>query len=207
MSTAVVAPPPSPRNFLASPWVQWGLLSSVWVALIGFFAAQMVAVDEVTWRVALSFALLDWGPWIILSPIVLWFVRRVHIDAANWQRTVPIHILAGLLVASGIEVGSRYAWTLGWLPHREPRMRSSAWLNGEPALRMLPPDQFPRFENNFGPQPEGGRPPGPPPDEREPGQPGRRAFGRRVPGPPGGGQFIRARLALPIYFLLVAAAH
>jgi two-component sensor histidine kinase len=182
------------------PWLAWTLLTSIWLGLILFFAAQLVAVDQMTWETAFTFALLDWGPWVVLSPLVLWFAHRVHIDGSNWRRTVPVHVLVGLLIAAGLEVGVRTAWEHGWMPR--PR---GPWTQRTFREDSATREGALRFSENTEPPRESFSPPLPP-ESRRTGENEPRRFGRRI-SVAGGGQFVRARLALPIYFLLVAAAH
>lgn len=152
--------------WLHSALGRWLLLSIVWLGVAAIFAVQQVAGRELDWRLIAGFALLDWVPWIALSPLVLWLANRVQIDGHNWRRTVPIHIVAALLTAVVFEVSS-----------------------GLVVARVMP-------------QPPNRREMAPPQRERD--QPDRGEPGRERPSPP---RFVRARLSVPVYFLLVAAAH
>lgn len=158
-----------------------GWLTLFWVVLIGFFTVQWVAFDWVSWRPALAIALVDWAPWVVLSPIVLWFAGRVHVDGRNWKWAVPVHVLAGVGVAVGLEATAGLAFSSGWMPA---------------------PDRVFRAPARTGPENSAEFRPGPPPPDGGGGLGGGRGFGRG-----GRGWFFRARLALPIYLVLVAAAH
>lgn len=144
-------------------------LALLWVVLALISAAQNAAWREMEWPVALTFATLDWGPWVLLSPLVLWYARRVQIDGHNWQRTVPLHLLGALVIAFAAQLIAQTVIDARVLP--------------------LP-------EGGFGP-------PRPPPPagatDRGPGAGDRQ--------PPPGSRFIRARFSIPIYCVLVAAAH
>lgn len=170
----------SMRRAWQSRLVQWALLSLLWLTLAVISAAQNVAWREIDWKIALGFTLLDWGPWIILSPLVLWFARRVQIDGRNWRRTVPLHIAGALLT--------------GVLSHLIAQVAIE--------YRLVPIPEggffFRIVERRLDDRP-------PPPEKR-------RAIVReyrepREGPPPTIPRFIRARFSIPIYCVLVAAAH
>lgn len=164
--------PPLPEEPRASWWLRsavgrWLLLSAVWIAVGVLFALQQVAGRELEWAQVVRFSLLDWAPWIVLSPAVLWLARRVQIDGRNWRRTVPVHIGAAIVTAVIIEFGT--GWFMSQVMPRPP----------EPPREMRLPPRPPGEQGGFQ---------GVGPDRRPP-------------------RLIRARLTVPVYFLLVAAAH
>ncbi|MBL9203501.1 MAG: histidine kinase [Opitutaceae bacterium] len=193
--------PASPLSSGTSRHAGWvlrlGLITSAWVVVITGFTVQLAGVDGITWQNALYFSLLDWGPWIVLSPVVLWFAARVQIDAKNWRRTVPLHLLAGIVIGLTLEFVSMWVFEAGWMPVPERSFR----------LRLRPPDgSEPGRTLEFRPDPRGG----PSFDSRPAPLPGSRAEGRsfgRGPRPGGPGRLIRFRLAFPVYLVLVAVAH
>lgn len=164
-------------------WVgRWLLLTVLWVAVAGVFTAQQAIGRELDWRIVAGFALLDWGPWIVLSPIVLWLAERVQIDGRNWRRTVPVHLAAALATALVFEAATGLFMEQfmprppeGSGPRMEQRGPGPMPFGRPMPQASLPPPQSPQM---------------PPPPQRS--QPPR---------------FVRARLTVPIYFLLVAAAH
>lgn len=147
------------------------LLSAVWIATAAAFTLQLALGREIEWQVAVALAILDWGPWIVLSPLVLWFARRVRIDGRNWRKTVPIHLGVALLVVIVLEFSANLAMTRGWIPlpmggpFREGREHRI--VEGNVNDREQTPARVVRVQPRF----------------------------------------IRARLTVPIYLLLVAAAH
>lgn len=167
--------------WLRSATGRWLLLALLWMAIAGVFAVQQAIGRELDWRIVAGFALLDWGPWIVLSPIVLWLAERVQIDGRNWRRTVPVHVLAAVATALVLEV------TTGlFMGVFLPRPPDGPRLMLEPRVRLLAP-----------------RPALQPPADLPP------QAGQNPPAGPGPQRlrFVRARLSVPIYFLLVAAAH
>jgi hypothetical protein len=166
---------------LRSATGRWLLLTLLWMAIAGVFAVQQAIGRELDWRIVAGFALLDWGPWIVLSPIVLWLAERVQIDGRNWRRTVPVHLLAALATALIFEVTTGLFMGVflprppeGPRPFMEPRVRFVSPGAAVGPRADAPPQGFQNPPGGQGPQ----RP-----------------------------RFVRARLTVPIYFLLVAAAH
>jgi sensor histidine kinase YesM len=71
----------------------------IWAAVVAFFAAQWYFYDVAHSRKApfsfyLGWSVLIWG---VLTPLALWFSLKHPISAANWRRTVPLHVGASLL--------------------------------------------------------------------------------------------------------------
>lgn len=176
-----------PTDATASWWLRsatgrWLLLTLLWVAVAGVFTVQQAIGRELDWRMVAGFALLDWGPWIVLSPIVLWLAERVQIDGRNWRRTVPVHVLAAVATALVLEV------TTGlFMGVFLPRPPDGPRLMLEPRVRLLAPRAAPQPPADLPPPQAGQNPPAGPGPQRL--------------------RFVRARLTVPIYFLLVAAAH
>jgi hypothetical protein len=188
------APPDLPAEsagdrFRQSRLGRWLLLTVFWLVLAALSAAQLPLRPDMDWRTAFAFALIDWGPWIVLSPIVLWFAGRFEIDGHNWRRTVPLHLAGALVTAAIVQLMTDALVTGPLLPPPEGEVRRFS-PDGEPATPPPPaPDSGPRRKR-------------PPPDLAK-GPPG------KGPGRPRGGpeRYLRARFALPIYFVLIAGAH
>lgn len=161
----------SRRQLLA----QWVLLPLLWVAVIFVSVAQSQATRDTEFEVALAFAVLEWGPWVLLSPVVVWIARRIQIDGRNWLKTVPLHALAAVAVAGlTVELGD-LAVSSGvvTLPERGGPSRGAETSRPQGAEER---SAIPRSSNDRGPQ----------------------------RGPP---RFIRARISIPIYCVLVAGVH
>lgn len=80
------------------------LLSALWICLGAISAIQIASWPEMNRNLALLFVFVDWGPWIVLSPFVVWFAGRVPIDGTNWKRTVPLHLGLGVVSIAGVQV-------------------------------------------------------------------------------------------------------
>lgn len=154
---------------------QWLLLPLLWVGVIFVSVAQNQATRDTEFEVALFFAVLEWGPWVLLSPFVVWIARRIQIDGRNWLRTVPIHALAAIAVAwITVELGD-LALSSGLVTQPERGGPSRG------AETSRPQGTEERGTSRRGP------------DDRGPQR-----------GPP---RFIRARISIPIYCVLVAGVH
>jgi len=160
-----------------SPITRFALLAAFWLGVSAVFALQISALGFVPWSTALTLALLDWGPWMFFSPLVLMLAERMPINPKTWRWAVPAHLVSCIVVVALIET-----------------TMSSLSLRRE---FLAPPPGGPRHEMRPRPEPDKDvgddtRPPRPPFD------PVRFAWFRF---------FDRARFAVPIYWMLVAGAH
>jgi len=158
--------------------VAW--LTLLWI-VVGLLGVVQVSISkEIDVTTAALFACMDWGPWILLSPLVVWFSLRAQVNGRNWLRLVPLHLVAGLvavLLHEGINEGLLATGVLPAPPmghHRSEQGRKEPGA-GQSAMADR--------------EAEKGKPPAPPPE------------------PPAGVRFVRVRLVAPIYFFLVAAVH
>lgn len=153
--------------------LRWLLLSAMWVLVAILSAAQNAAWHDLEWAFAFQVAVLDWGPWIFLSPIVIWFAQRVQINGRNWLRTVPLHLAGALAITAAVQAVDEVAMFA--IARR---------------FVVLSPSSPPA-------QPKPGEAPGK----------ARAGVARRPRPPPPEVRFIRARFTVPVYCVLVAAAH
>jgi hypothetical protein len=51
------------------------------------------------WRESLGLAAMDWIPWLILAPGVIWLGQRLQINARTWAWALPLHVAIGLSIA------------------------------------------------------------------------------------------------------------
>jgi len=86
---------------------KWRAVSKVLLiaTLLGlFFAAQIFYSaasfhHPVSWGQALYWALGDWYEWALLSPVIFWLCRRFQFDRRSWPRSLPVHLVGGLLLS------------------------------------------------------------------------------------------------------------
>ena len=145
------------------------LLTGFWLVVSAAFAVQIYALGVMPWATAAALALLDWGPWMVFSPLVIWLARRLPLGPKTWRWALPAHLGSCLIVVLLMEV-----------------------LTSTLASRRE--DLFP--------------PPPPPPPAH-----GRSERLRPFPGEHSPFDFLlmrlmeRARVSVPVYWMLVAAAH
>ena len=210
-------PSVEPRSWLRRWWWLW--LSLSWVVVGLLFAGQTVWLGGFSWGAAIGWAVLDWGSWVPLAPVVVWLAHRLQINSVTWRWAVPAHIGLAIFFAAAIELASVLAFQRGWMPDPRPGPRvagqefgpqrppvpagfgpASAPAPKGDAKALPPPDRADRT-GEFRRAPEGEFRPGPGGELRGPRPVGEEPR-RRMPVGTG-----RGRLALPIYFVLVAGAH
>lgn len=78
------------------------LSTSLWlvVGLVSFGHTLWLGVGESTAAIRLS--LLEWGPWIVVSPLVAVLALAAPITRENWKWTAPVHLALSLGVAVAI---------------------------------------------------------------------------------------------------------
>lgn len=104
-------------GFTAKPRMRvlarWSLISIGWAAVVLVFASQWYAYD-VSREAADPFVFYVWWSWYlwaVITPSVLWLSRRYPIDAHTWQRAIPLHIAASvMLTVIQLSVESYLGW-------------------------------------------------------------------------------------------------
>ncbi len=187
------------------PWPrQLGIAAVVlagWCLVILGFSAQLVAAAGFPWERAILVNLREWLPWVLLSPFVFRAALRFPLERGNLQRAVPAHLAMALV--SVFASGMLFHW-LNLMPGLTPESEDLGAL--PPILRRGP--------SEVGPPPRGRDwPPGPrefqgPPrgprqgQHTPPGAPGFR--GERWPR---GGAMLRARVNVPVFFVIISMAN
>lgn len=200
-----------------------GLLAAFWVFLAVIFGSQMALLGPFTWSEALKYAFRDWYPWVLLSPLVVWLSFRFPLEAGSWKRSVPVHVVACVLVVAAYAA----LWRLTDSGPGRGERGPPPWM-GKPPGPDRPPHEGGRHGEGMRDQhpsgpPSGnaaaaasdsrssGSPPGKPPSGRRPDFPpnGPRPFRGRGPGPPPflSTFLMRANFNVPIYFFVVSICH
>ncbi len=196
-------PPPTvpapAKGEMPLPIPVWVGLSLLWVVIGLIFAAQTVWLGGFSWHVALGWAILDWGLWVVLAPPVAWLAQKIPVNAATWRWALPTHAVLALLVAVLIETVSVLAFSAGWMPDPRPHLPA---FEREPGVERTAGERFAPPSNGARRDFPGFAEPRPGGQLFDPTGAPRGDFRRRVPMGTG-----RARLALPIYFLIVAGVH
>jgi two-component sensor histidine kinase len=95
-------------NRRARGWRTCGLkiatLSLVWLLLATIFSLQFYWIGKdlpvkISWWESFLRALVEWAPWMILSPIIVWLAKRCRFDRARRFWGVLPHLPVCLLVA------------------------------------------------------------------------------------------------------------
>src|SRR5579859_3328673 len=91
--------PPRTRRLL-----RWILIFAAWTFIVVTFSVQayVFAVargrPDSFWHEFLV-AASDWYIWAALTPLVLFFCRRVRITSDNWLSAVPVHLAIGIVIS------------------------------------------------------------------------------------------------------------
>jgi signal transduction histidine kinase len=89
---------------LNRPLVKWIVVWAVWTIVGFYFTSQSALQSQISgnpisfWRV-LSWQLFSGYVWFALSPVILWLGRKFPFENGKWKSSVPVHLLASILVA------------------------------------------------------------------------------------------------------------
>ena len=93
-----------PGRGLNSRLTRWGAAWAVWTLVGFYFASQLALQNQLSdnpvsfWRI-LSWQLFSGYVWFAISPLILWLGRRFSFESGRWKRSVPVHIVASILIA------------------------------------------------------------------------------------------------------------
>jgi len=98
-------------------WVKWLLAFGFWTFLGLSFASQFYissakAGNEVSWKLAISYALGDWYVFAVLSIPVVQLARRFRFEAGRWPVSLVAHVFASGVFSLGYMV--LRAWVGQW---------------------------------------------------------------------------------------------
>lgn len=171
----------------------FALLAGIWAVVAAVSVLQTSMMGIIGVREAAWLSLIEWGPWIIVSPLVVWLAARVSITSSHWKIPLVVHVLCSVAVTIAIDEMLQFVrWpggpvggiTIMATPIPAPvdgdiaRPRAGVVFGAEGAVTHM---ELPLFEKSVLP------PPPPPP---------------RAPA-----WLFRARLTMPIYWLVVASVH
>lgn len=102
----------------------WLYLAAIWLVVGALSVCQQVMSQDIDWKISVQFALLDWGPWLLLSPIVVLFAGRFPLDGRNWLRLLPVYVGLGLATVMLHQGVNEFARERRWVEppkfHRMP---------------------------------------------------------------------------------------
>lgn len=94
----------SSNSFLDSKTAKWIAIFGIWT-LVGLFLTSQLALQSQLsenpipfWR-ALSWQLASGYAWFLFSPLILWLSARYPFEKDKWKKSLPIHLVASLLVS------------------------------------------------------------------------------------------------------------
>lgn len=193
--------PPVRRSRFASLFDAGILLFAVWGTGAVIVVLQLLLYHHYDWRLVLPLTFFNSIPFIVASPLIIWFANVVQIDARSWKWTLPAHIAFCLLLNFSLDYGLERAVTHGLISAPRPGM---VLRNSVPENRRLPAETNPAVRDEV---------------RRDLEQARRAAWRKAYPnaveppvirqgfGPGGPGRFFRTRFLIPIYFALVAVTH
>lgn len=208
---------PSALRRIRALLARLALLVGIWAVVFSLFAAQLVFTAQFAWTDALRLSALNWLPWLVLTPAVLWLARRFPFESGQLWRSIPVHLVACAACFALVNIATELIFQRGGSGGFTPLPRANLPLAPHPPG----PVEFPRG----GPRPDfpgGGERRNFPEDEIVGGRGG--PDGRRIPPgepigprgplprpgfglPPFAALFSRINLSIPIYLLIACAAQ
>jgi signal transduction histidine kinase len=105
-------------------FVKWVGIWAVWTLFALFFASQFALQNQFSsnpvpfWRILL-WQLVSGYIWFGISPIILYLARRFPFDEGRWRTSIPVHIVACIVIALGQLLIDAFVLTrLGYPPNR-----------------------------------------------------------------------------------------
>jgi two-component sensor histidine kinase len=83
--------------------LKWLAIGVVWTLFALFFASQFWLQSQFLGRPVAFLQILSWQLvsgyiWFALTPLILYIARRFPFEPGRWKVSLPVHILAGLLI-------------------------------------------------------------------------------------------------------------
>ena len=104
--------------------VKWVGIWAVWTLFAFFFASQFALQNQLSerplpfWKI-LSWQLVSGYIWFVISPVILFLVRRFPFDEGKWKVSLPVHAVAGVGIALlQLLVDAIVLPSLGYPPNR-----------------------------------------------------------------------------------------
>lgn len=106
-------------------FVKWLGIWSVWTLFALFFASQFALQNQLSpnpvpfWRI-LMWQLVSGYIWFCISPVILHLARRFPFDEGRWRTSIPVHVVACLVIAAvQLMIDSFVLTRLGYPANRE----------------------------------------------------------------------------------------
>ncbi len=105
--------------------LKWLAIWAVWTLFGFFFASQFALQNQLSrnpvpfWRI-LSWQMVSGYVWFALSPLILLLERKFPLEAGKWKKSLPVHLVASVLIALFQQAIDAYVLTrLGYPPNRQ----------------------------------------------------------------------------------------
>lgn len=113
--------------------VKWLAIWAVWT-LFGLFFTTQMALQSQLWKTAVPFwRILSWQfvsgyVWFALTPLILFLANRFPFEASRWKVSLPVHIVAAVVVALFQQsIDALLLPQLGYPPGREFKSYGEAY--------------------------------------------------------------------------------
>ena len=94
--------PPPPVSSRQTFYAQWGLISVFWllIAMANLLESSLYNPYGVTyaWRPVV----MQWMPWILLTPVIMWLASAFPIERTTWHRNIWVHLAACIVIVGGL---------------------------------------------------------------------------------------------------------
>jgi two-component system, LytTR family, sensor kinase len=104
---------------------KWIAIWAVWTLFGFFFASQFALQNQLSKNPVSFWTILSWQMisgyiWFALSPLILYLAQKFPFDSGRWKKSLPVHLLAGLIIALFQLVIATFVLTrLGYPPNRQ----------------------------------------------------------------------------------------
>ena len=94
--------PPPPVSYRHTFYAQWGLISIFWllIAMANLLESSLYNPYGLTyaWRPVA----MQWLPWILLTPVIMWLASAFTIERLTWHRNIWVHLAACIIIVGGL---------------------------------------------------------------------------------------------------------
>ncbi len=105
--------------------VKWFVIWVIWTLFGFFFTSQFALQNQLSrnpvpfWQI-FSWQMVSGYVWFALSPLILWLAQKFPFEAGRWQRSLPFHLIAGVLLALFQQAIDAFLLTkMGYPPNRQ----------------------------------------------------------------------------------------
>jgi two-component system, LytTR family, sensor kinase len=113
------------QPLLSRKAVKWLAIWAVWTLFGFFFTSQLALQNQLSrnpvpfWQIFL-WQMVSGYVWFALSPLILWLTQKFPFETGKWSRSLPVHIVSGLVIALGQQAIDTFFLTkLGYPPNRQ----------------------------------------------------------------------------------------